>query len=129
MASIITSDNTTDSIDYKIWQKIESCMLMQEYTYEDIANKVREIKQIMKYRCEDEDSEIENETLSLMERFKSQESRDELSALIESLAKMLVDKAGVKKAEEIRIAKVLVKKGVSVDVISQATGLSTEEFA
>ncbi|MGL9758993.1 MAG: hypothetical protein ACR5LA_09460 [Wolbachia sp.] len=42
---------------------------------------------------------------------------------------MQTNKEKVKKAEKIKVAKNLVKAGIAVDIISRASGLSTEEIA
>jgi len=55
--------------------------------------------------------------------------QDELNASVKSMTEMLIDKAEVAKAENVRIARGLIEKGISADIIFQATGLSAEEFA
>ncbi|MGL9717708.1 MAG: WO male-killing family protein Wmk [Wolbachia sp.] len=82
---------------------------------------------------EDKDNGAEKELPSLIKEYKkirSQEARDELNALIESLAKSIQTyKKKVDKAERIKVAQNLLRLGISIDVISQITGLSTDEIA
>ncbi|MFP3022009.1 MAG: transcriptional regulator, partial [Wolbachia sp.] len=64
--------------------------------------------------------------LSLMDQYREQESLD---ALVKSLSEdMKSGKEKVKKAEKIRVAKNLVKAGVSTDVILRASGLTVDEW-
>ena len=81
---------------------------------------------------EDGDTEAENELLSLMREYKkikNQESRDKLYELVKSFSEgMQVCEEKVNKAERIKVAKNLIKAGISIDVIFQTTDLSADEI-
>ncbi len=144
----------TDSIDYKIGQRVEIIQLIRGYTQEDLANKIgvtpKEINDYeqgyiaipldtlyeiakalsVKVRVllpeikKDESNEVE------ISETENQESWSRLSALVETLSKsMKVVKEKVKKAEKIKVAKNLVKAGVAIEIISRATSLCAGEFA
>lgn len=81
---------------------------------------------------EDKDGEAENELLSWSRESKkinNQESRDELDIWVEFLSqRRQVYKEKIDKIEGIKVANNLVKLGISIDVISQITGLSADEI-
>ncbi|GFR18344.1 helix-turn-helix transcriptional regulator [Trichonephila clavata] len=144
----------TDSIDYKIGQRIEIIQLIRGYTQEDLANKIgvtpKEINDyeqgyiaipldtlyeiakalLVKVRVllpeikKDESNEVE------ISETENQESWSRLSALVETLSKsMKVVKEKVKKAEKIKIAKDLVKAGIAIEIIVRASGLTVDELS
>ncbi|SRR6266550_1063076 len=144
----------TDSIDYKIGQRIEIIQLIRGYTQEDLANKIgvtpKEINNYeqgyieipldklyeiakalsVKVRVllpeikKDESNEVE------ISETENQESWSRLSALVETLSKsMKVVKEKVKKAEKIKVAKSLLRLGISTDVITKITGISGDEIS
>ncbi|WP_253303107.1 WO male-killing family protein Wmk [Wolbachia endosymbiont of Phyllotreta cruciferae] len=151
--SIYEYDNTekevcTDSIYYRVGQRIREWRLIKRYTQKDLANKVGlTLKEIHEYEIgytaisfdklyqiaeglsvnikvllpkTNEDSEL----LNLLRKTKEQElvkkflSRD-----------MKNSKEKVKKTEKIKVAKNLVKAGVSTDVILRASGLTADELS
>lgn len=153
--SIYEYDNTereicTDSIYYRIGQRIREWRLIRRYTQKDLANKVGvTLKEIHEYEIgytaipfdklyqiaealsvnikallpkTNEDNKEENKLLSLIREDENQES------LVKSLTEgMQSSKEKVKKAEKIKVAKNLVKAGVSTDVILRASGLTADE--
>ncbi|MBC6686128.1 helix-turn-helix domain-containing protein [Wolbachia pipientis] len=154
--SIYEYDNTekevcTDSIYYRIGQRIREWRLIKRYTQEDLANKVDlTLKEIHEYEkgytaiSFDKLYEIaralsvnikvllpetreSKKLLSLMDEYREQESLDEL---VKSLSEdMKSGKEKVKKAEKIRVAKDLVKAGVAIDIIMRASGLTVDELS
>lgn len=150
--SIYEYDNTereicTDSIYYRIGQRIREWRLIRRYTQKDLANKVGVIlKEIHEYEIgytaisfdklyqiaeqlsvnikvllpkTNEDSELltllrKTEEQELVKRFLSRDMKD--------------SKEKVKKTEKIKVAKNLVKAGVSTDVILRASGLTADEL-
>ncbi|UVW83958.1 WO male-killing family protein Wmk [Wolbachia endosymbiont of Aedes albopictus] len=84
--------------------------------------------------CEDEDtdSEGEKELLSWareLKKINNQESQDELDVWVEFLSqRRQIYKEKIDKVEGIKVANNLLMLGVSIDAISQVTGLSTEEL-
>ncbi|WP_265023064.1 WO male-killing family protein Wmk [Wolbachia endosymbiont (group B) of Ischnura elegans] len=136
----------TDSIYYRIGERIREWRLIKRYTQEDLANKVGlTLKEIHEYEigytaisfdklyqiAEGLSVNIKvllpktresKKLLSLMDEYGEQES------LVKSLSEdMKSGKEKVKKAEKIRVAKNLVKAGVSTDVILRASGLTVDE--
>ncbi|WP_353274758.1 helix-turn-helix domain-containing protein [Wolbachia endosymbiont (group B) of Hofmannophila pseudospretella] len=150
--SIYEYDNTekevcTDSIYYRVGQRIREWRLIKRYTQKDLANKVGlTLKEIHEYEkgytaiSLDKLYEIAGELsvnikvllpktreskklLSLMDEYGEQES------LVKSLSEdMKSGKEKVKKAEKIRVAKNLVKAGVAIDIIVRASGLTADEL-
>ncbi|WP_264954170.1 WO male-killing family protein Wmk [Wolbachia endosymbiont (group A) of Endotricha flammealis] len=149
--SIYEYDNTekevcTDSIYYRVGQRIREWRLIKRYTQKDLANKVGlTLKEIYEYEIgytaisfdklyqiaeglsvnikvllpkTNEDSEL----LNLLRKTKEQElvkkflSRD-----------MKNSKEKVKKTEKIKVAKNLVKAGIAIDIIVRASGLTADE--
>ncbi|WP_405197203.1 WO male-killing family protein Wmk [Wolbachia endosymbiont (group A) of Cheilosia soror] len=149
--SIYEYDNTereicTDSIYYRIGQRIREWRLIRRYTQKDLANKVGlTLKEIHEYEIgytaisfdklyqiaeglsvnikvllpkTNEDSELLNllrktEEQELVKKFLSRDMKN--------------SKEKVKKTEKIKVAKNLVKAGVSTDVILRASGLTADE--
>ncbi|WP_264377002.1 MULTISPECIES: WO male-killing family protein Wmk [unclassified Wolbachia] len=149
--SIYEYDNTekevcTDSIYYRIGQRIREWRLIKRYTQKDLANKVGlTLKEIHEYEIgytaisfdklyqiaeglsvnikvllpkTNEDSELLNllrktEEQELVKKFLSRDMKN--------------SKEKVKKTEKIKVAKNLVKAGVSTDVILRASGLTADE--
>ncbi|WP_264686952.1 MULTISPECIES: WO male-killing family protein Wmk [unclassified Wolbachia] len=150
--SIYEYDNTekevcTDSIYYRVGQRIREWRLIKRYTQKDLANKVGlTLKEIHDYErgytaiTFDKLYEISDalsvnikvllpktreskKLLSLMDEYGEQES------LVKSLSEnMKSGKEKVKKTERIKVAKNLVKAGVSTDVILRASGLTVDEL-
>ncbi|WP_353280189.1 helix-turn-helix domain-containing protein [Wolbachia endosymbiont (group B) of Silvanus unidentatus] len=136
----------TDSIYYRIGERIREWRLIKRYTQEDLANKVGlTLKEIHEYERgytaitfdklyqiaeglsvnikvllpkTNEDSEL----LNLLRKTEEQElvkkflSRD-----------MKNSKEKVKKTEKIKVAKNLAKAGVAIDIIVRASGLTADE--
>lgn len=149
--SIYEYDNTereicTDSIYYRVGQRVREWRLIRRYTQKDLADKVGlTLKEIHEYEkgytaisfdklyqiAEGLSVNIKvllpktresKKLLSLMDEYREQES------LVKSLSEdMKSGKEKVKKAEKIRVAKNLVKAGVSTDVILRASGLTVDE--
>ncbi|WP_265021876.1 WO male-killing family protein Wmk [Wolbachia endosymbiont (group A) of Icerya purchasi] len=155
--SIYEYDNTekevcTDSIYYRVGQRIREWRLIKRYTQKDLANKVGlTLKEIYEYEIgytaisfdklyqiaeglsvnikvllpKTRESKEENRLLSLIDEYREQESLD---ALVKSLSEdMKSGKEKVKKAEKIKIAKDLVKAGIAIDIIVRASGLTADE--
>ncbi|MCM1001376.1 MAG: helix-turn-helix domain-containing protein, partial [Wolbachia endosymbiont of Melophagus ovinus] len=144
------------SISYKIGQKIEDCRLMQRCTQAELASKIglayKEVtnyengyipitievlyviarvlsvnvvdllpKPITVREYEDEDEEI----LYLTKIYENQK----LGKIVPSLIRFVHISEKINQEEaRLEVAKNLVKEGVSVDIISQATGLSIYEY-
>ncbi|QMV46202.1 helix-turn-helix domain-containing protein [Wolbachia pipientis] len=149
--SIYEYDNTekevcTDSIYYRIGQRIREWRLIRRYTQKDLADKVDlTLKEIHEYEkgytaiSFDKLYEIaralsvnikvllpktreSKKLLSLMDEYGEQES------LVKSLSEdMKNGKEKVKKTEKIRVAKNLAKAGVAIDIIMRASGLTADE--
>ena len=152
--SIYEYDNTereicTDSIYYRIGQRIREWRLIRRYTQKDLADKVGvTLKEIHEYErgyttiLFDKLYEIagalsvnikvllpetreSKKLLSLRNEYREPESLD---ALVKSLSEdMKSGKEKVKKAEKIRVAKNLAKAGVAIDIIVRASGLTADE--
>ncbi|MBA8752764.1 helix-turn-helix domain-containing protein [Wolbachia endosymbiont of Drosophila innubila] len=136
----------TDSIYYRIGQRIREWRLIRRYTQKDLADKVGlTLKEIHEYEIgytaisfdklyqiaeglsvnikvllpkTNEDSELLNllrktEEQELVKKFLSRDMKN--------------SKEKVKKTEKIKVAKNLVKAGVSTDVILRASGLTADE--
>ncbi len=149
--SIYEYDNTerevcTDSIYYRVGQRIREWRLIKRYTQKDLANKVGlTLKEIHEYEIgytaisfdklyqiagelsvnikallpkTNEDSELLNllrktEEQELVKKFLSRDMKN--------------SKEKVKKTEKIKVAKNLVKAGVSTDIIVRASGLTADD--
>ncbi|WP_264339199.1 WO male-killing family protein Wmk [Wolbachia endosymbiont (group A) of Cydia splendana] len=149
--SIYEYDNTekevcTDSIYYRVGQRIREWRLIRRYTQKDLADKVGlTLKEIHDYErgytaiTFDKLYEISDalsvnikvllpktreskKLLSLMDEYGEQES------LVKSLSEdMKSGKEKVKKTERIKVAKNLAKEGVAIDIIVRASGLTADE--
>jgi len=143
-----------DSIPYKVGQRIKEWRLRRGYTQEDLANKIGGITNQGIYEYEqgrtavslemldeiakvlsisvidllpesDEDSEAEEKLSNLIEEYKKIGSRELRDMLIKSLFEGIhVCREKVREEKKIEVARNLVKEGISVDIILQATGLS-----
>ncbi|WMT84141.1 helix-turn-helix domain-containing protein [Wolbachia endosymbiont of Listronotus oregonensis] len=147
----------TDSVLYKVGKRIKEQRLIRRYTQEELANKVGSTsKEIHDYEQGYTDipieildkiakvllvnikvlflglTEYENELLRFIDECKKiedQESRDVLNTVVRSLSEgMKTSKEKVKKAEKIKVAKSLLKLGVSINIISRTTDLTAEEL-
>ncbi|GFQ84663.1 helix-turn-helix domain-containing protein [Trichonephila clavata] len=143
------------SIYYQIGKKIKEWRAVQEYTQEDLAKKMgttrHEISNYEQGRVAvpldklygiaetlsisitdlliEEDEIVGNELPSLIEEYKKIENQELRHALIKSLFEGIrICEEKVKKAERIKVAKDLVKEGISIDIIVQTIGLSFGEF-
>ncbi|WP_265021877.1 WO male-killing family protein Wmk [Wolbachia endosymbiont (group A) of Icerya purchasi] len=151
-------EEKTASIYYKIGKKIKEWRLVREYTQKDLAEKMSttrdeisnyeqgrtavpldklyEIAEALSINItdllieEDEGSKVENELPDLIKEYKEIESQELRNALIKSLFEGIrICEEKVRKEERIKIAKDLVKEGISVDIILQIIGLSADQFA
>ncbi|OAM04567.1 MAG: XRE family transcriptional regulator [Wolbachia endosymbiont of Dactylopius coccus] len=147
---------TNISIRYQIAQKVRSWRLKRGYTQKDLAEKVgvkywvilqyekgnrripierlyaiaealsisiTDLIPVSKSCLEDEGEEI----LNLVRKYKTINDQ-ELRRVFCLLTKFVqVSEKSSRKSEKIKIAKGLVKAGISVDIISQAIGLSVDE--
>ncbi len=147
--SIYEYDNTekevcTDSIYYRVGQRIREWRLIRRYTQKDLADKVGvTLKEIHEYEIGytaisfDKLYEIAgglsvnikvllpktNEDNKLMNLIREQES------LVKSLTEgMKSSKEKVRKTEKIKVAKNLVRAGISTDVVLRASGLTADEL-
>ncbi|WP_265030090.1 WO male-killing family protein Wmk [Wolbachia endosymbiont (group A) of Philonthus cognatus] len=136
----------TDSIYYRIGQRIREWRLIRRYTQKDLADKVGlTLKEIHEYErgytaitfdklYKISDALLVNikvllpktreskKLLSLMDEYGEQES------LVKSLSEdMKSGKEKVKKTERIKVAKNLAKAGVAIDIIVRASGLTADE--
>ncbi|TVS96064.1 helix-turn-helix transcriptional regulator [Wolbachia pipientis] len=147
------------SIYYQIGKKIKEWRLVREYTQKDLAEKmsttrdeisnyeqgrvatplgkVYEIAKVLSINImdlleltEDADDKIENELPDLIKEYKEIESQELRNALIKSLFESIrICEEKVRKAERIKVAKDLVKGGISIDIILQIIGLSADQIA
>ncbi|WP_264735463.1 WO male-killing family protein Wmk [Wolbachia endosymbiont (group A) of Rhinocyllus conicus] len=149
--SIYEYDNTereicTDFIYYKIGQRIREWRLIRRYTQKDLADKVGvTLKEIHEYEkgytaiSLDKLYEIAGELSVNIKALlpKTNEDSELLNLLRKTEEQELVkkflsrdmknSKEKVKKTEKIKVAKNLVKAGVSTDVILRASGLTADE--
>ncbi len=78
---------------------------------------------------EDESSKVENELPNLIEEYKKIESQELRNALMKSLFESIqICEKKIREAERIKIAKDLVKEGISIDIILKTVGLSLNEI-
>ncbi|AOV87376.1 XRE family transcriptional regulator, partial [Wolbachia endosymbiont of Drosophila incompta] len=78
---------------------------------------------------EDADDKVENELPNLIEEYKEIESQELRYVLIKSLLEGIqIYEEKVKRAEKIKIAKDLVKKGISINIILKTIGISLDEI-
>ncbi|WP_425384977.1 WO male-killing family protein Wmk [Wolbachia endosymbiont (group A) of Sturmia bella] len=151
------NDEKKISIPYKVGQRVKEWRLRRGYTQEDLASKVGIINQrIYEYEQgraavslemldeiakmllinitdllpetrENENSEAE--LSKLIEEYKKIKSQELRNVLIKSLFESIqVCKEKVERVEKMKIAKNLVKEGISTDIILQITGLSLGEI-
>ncbi|MBA8752760.1 helix-turn-helix domain-containing protein [Wolbachia pipientis] len=146
------------SIYCKIGKKIKEWRIVRGYTQKDLAEKMSTTRdEISNYEqgrvaipleklyaiaetlsinimdllelTEDADDKVENELPNLIEEYKEIESQELRYVLIKSLLEGIqIYEEKVKRAEKMKIAKDLVKKGISTDIILQITGLSLDEI-
>ncbi|WP_391159186.1 helix-turn-helix domain-containing protein [Wolbachia endosymbiont of Liriomyza huidobrensis] len=143
------------SIYYQIGKKIKEWRLVREYTQKDLAEKMDTTRdEISNYEQgrvatplgklyeiaealsisitdllteEDEGSRVENEPPDLIKEYKEIESQELRNALIKSLFEGIrICEEKVREIERIKVAKDLVKGGISIDTILQAVGLSID---
>ncbi|CAQ54382.1 Putative transcriptional regulator [Wolbachia endosymbiont wPip_Mol of Culex molestus] len=146
------------SIYCQIGKKIKEWRLVREYTQKDLAEKMNTTRdEISNYEQgrtavpldklyemaealsinitdllieKDEGSTVENELPDLIKEYKEIESQELRNALIKSLFEgMHICEEKVRKAERIKVAKDLVKGGISIDIILQIVGLSADQIA
>ncbi|WP_425383711.1 WO male-killing family protein Wmk [Wolbachia endosymbiont (group A) of Microdon myrmicae] len=151
------NDEKKISIPYKVGQRIKEWRLRRGYTQEDLASKVGIINQrIYEYEqgraavslemldeiakvllinitdllpetTENENSEAE--LSRLIEEYKKIKSQELRHILIKSLFESIqVCKEKVKKVEKMKIAKNLVKEGISINIILKTVGISLDEI-
>ncbi|MGL9759391.1 MAG: WO male-killing family protein Wmk, partial [Wolbachia sp.] len=145
----------TCSIYHKIGKKIKEWRLVREYTQEDLAKKIGITRhKISKYEqgetavpldklyeiaealsisitdlLELTEDEVENELPNLIEEYKKIENQELRQALVKSLFEGIrICEEKVRKAERIKVAKDLVKGGISIDIILQTIGVSLGEI-
>ncbi|MFP3023694.1 MAG: helix-turn-helix domain-containing protein, partial [Wolbachia sp.] len=146
------------SIYCQIGKKIKEWRLVREYTQKDLAEKMSTTRdEISNYEqgrtavpldklyemaealsinivdllelTEDADERVGNELLNLIEEYKKIESQELRHALIKSMFKSTqICEEKIREEERIKIAKDLVKEGISVDIILQAVGISLNEI-
>ncbi|WP_264705168.1 WO male-killing family protein Wmk [Wolbachia endosymbiont (group A) of Gymnosoma rotundatum] len=146
-------EEKTGSIYYKIGKKIKEWRVVREYTQKDLAEKMNttrdeisnyeqgrtavpldklyEIAKALSINITDllieEGSKVKNELPDLIKEYKEIESQELRNALRESLFEGIrICEEKVRKAERIKVAKNLVKGGVSIDIILQAVGLPVD---
>ncbi|WP_264735763.1 WO male-killing family protein Wmk [Wolbachia endosymbiont (group A) of Rhinocyllus conicus] len=144
------------SIYYQIGKKIKEWRIVREYTQKDLAEKMNTTRhEISNYEqgrtavpldklyemaealsinitdlLIDEGSKVENELQDLIKEYKEIESQELRKALRESLFEGIrICEEKVRKAERIKVAKDLVKGGISIDIILQIVGLSADQIA
>ncbi|WP_425385345.1 WO male-killing family protein Wmk [Wolbachia endosymbiont (group B) of Schoenobius gigantella] len=143
------------SIYCQIGKKIKEWRLVREYTQKDLAEKMDTTRdEISSYEqgrvaipleklyaiaetlsinitdlLIEEGSKVENELPNLIEEYKKIESQELRNALIRSLFEGIrICEEKVKRAEKIKIAKDLVKKGISINIILKTIGISLDEI-
>ncbi|WP_265044355.1 WO male-killing family protein Wmk [Wolbachia endosymbiont (group A) of Epirrhoe alternata] len=148
-------EEKTGSIYYQIGKKIKEWRLVREYTQKDLAEKMSitrdEISNYEQGRVAipleklyaiaetlsisiidlliEEDEIVENELPDLIKEYKKIESQELRNALIRSLFEGIrICEEKVKRAEKIKIAKDLVKKGISINIILKTIGISLDEI-
>ncbi|WP_419198588.1 helix-turn-helix domain-containing protein [Wolbachia endosymbiont of Rhagoletis cingulata] len=151
------NDEKKISIPYKVGQRIKEWRLRRGYTQEDLASKVGVINQRI-YEYEQGRSAVSLEMLDeiakvllinitdlLPETTENENSEAELSRLIEEYKKIKsqelryvlikslfesiqICKEKVKKVEKMKIAKNLVKEGISINIILKTVGVSLDEI-
>ncbi|EEB55241.1 putative transcriptional regulator [Wolbachia endosymbiont of Culex quinquefasciatus JHB] len=146
------------SIYCQIGKKIKEWRLVRGYTQKDLAEKMSTTRdEISNYEqgrvaipleklyaiaetlsinimdllelTEDADDKVENELPNLIEEYKEIESQELRYALIKFLFESIqICKEKVKKVEKMKIAKNLVKEGISINIILKTVGISLDEI-
>ncbi|WP_264688691.1 MULTISPECIES: helix-turn-helix domain-containing protein [unclassified Wolbachia] len=145
------------SIYCQIGRKIKEWRAVREYTQKDLAEKMDTTRdEISNYEQgrvaipleklyaiaetlsinitdllieEDEGSKVESELPDLIKEYKEIESQELRNVLIKSMFKSIqICEEKIREEERIKIAKDLVKEGISTDIILQITGLSLGEI-
>ncbi|BET30105.1 hypothetical protein wCauBTS_07120 [Wolbachia pipientis] len=146
------------SIYCQIGKKIKEWRIVRGYTQKDLAEKMSTTRdEISNYEqgrvaipleklyaiaetlsinimdllelTEDADDKVENELPNLIEEYKEIESQELRYVLIKSLLEGIrICEEKIREEERIKIAKDLVKEGISTDIILQITGLSLGEI-
>lgn len=148
-------EEKTGSIYYQIGKKIKEWRLVREYTQKDLGEKMsttrHEVSNYEQGRTavpldklyemaealsinitdllieKDEGSRVENELPNLIKEYKEIESQELRNALIKSLFEGIrICEEKVREIERIKVAKDLVKGGISIDIILQAVGLPVD---
>ncbi|WP_353279035.1 helix-turn-helix domain-containing protein [Wolbachia endosymbiont (group B) of Longitarsus flavicornis] len=144
------------SIYYKIGKKIKEWRLVRECTQKDLAEKMTTTRdEISNYEqgrvavpldklyemaeallinivdllepAEDADERVGNELPNLIEEYKKIENQELRNALIKSMFEGIrICEEKVREIERIKVAKDLVKGGISIDIILQAVGLPVD---
>ncbi len=151
------NDEKKISIPYKVGQRIKEWRLRRGYTQEDLASKVGiinqriyeyeqgraavslemldEIAKVLSISITDllpetrENENSEAELSRLIEEYKKIKSQELRNVLIKSLFESIqVCKEKVKRVEKMRIAKNLVKEGISINIILKTVGISLDEI-
>ncbi|WP_265042184.1 WO male-killing family protein Wmk [Wolbachia endosymbiont (group B) of Melanostoma mellinum] len=144
------------SIYYKIGKKIKEWRLVRECTQKDLAEKMTttrdeisnyeqgrtavsldklyEMAEALSINITDllieEGSKVKNELPDLIKEYKEIESQELRNALIKSLFEGIrICEEKVREIERIKVAKDLVKGGISIDIILQIVGLSADQIA
>ncbi|WP_250296690.1 WO male-killing family protein Wmk [Wolbachia endosymbiont of Oedothorax gibbosus] len=84
---------------------------------------------IPEHTISNEESYLESEGLDLVEKYEKIENQELRNVVYSLITSAQASKENSRKVARIEVAKNLVKAGVSVDTIFQATGLSTEEYS
>ncbi len=148
-------EEKTGSIYYQIGKKIKEWRAVREYTQKDLAEKMDTTRdEISNYEqgrvaipleklyaiaetlsisitdlLIEEDEIVESELPDLIKEYKKIESQELRYALIKSLFESIqICEEKIREEERIKIAKDLVKEGISVDIILQAVGISLNEI-
>ncbi|MDE5059527.1 WO male-killing family protein Wmk [Wolbachia endosymbiont of Drosophila burlai] len=151
------NDEKKISIPYKVGQRIKEWRLIRGYTQEDLASKVGiinqriyeyeqgraavslemldEIAKVLLINITDllpetrENENSEAELSRLIEEYKKIKSQELRNVLIKSLFESIqVCKEKVKRVEKMKIAKNLVKEGISINIILKTVGISLDEI-
>ncbi|OJH31520.1 hypothetical protein Wxf_02408 [Wolbachia endosymbiont of Armadillidium vulgare] len=78
---------------------------------------------------EDADDKVENELPDLIKEYKKIESQELRYALIKSLLEEIrICKEKVERVERMKIARNLVKEGISINIILKTVGISLDEI-
>ncbi|MFP3032248.1 MAG: helix-turn-helix domain-containing protein [Wolbachia sp.] len=144
------------SIYYQIGKKIKEWRVLREYTQKDLAEKMDttrdeisnyeqgrvatplgklyEIAEVLSINITDllieEGSKVKNELPDLIKEYKEIESQELRNAIIKSLFEGIrICEEKVREIERIKVAKDLVKGGISIDIILQIVGLSADQIA